>query len=127
MRTDPRAACANERETLLWALLHDAVAHPLMALTGYCALSLRFHNFTSKFAWPRVSATPLSVTKIATAFGYIDVTELADGVYSIQHPKVKHAFVTNATMPIEAAYKAVDWFQTLSQEFGGDFTLDIWR
>lgn len=53
MRTDPREACANERQRLGWALVHDGLAHPLMALTGYCKLSLRFHDWTSHKAWPR--------------------------------------------------------------------------
>lgn len=53
MRTDPRIACANERQRLLWAIAHDALAHPLMVLTAYCGLSLRFHDWTSHKAWPR--------------------------------------------------------------------------
>jgi hypothetical protein len=52
MRTDPRIACANEKERWGWAFLHDALAHPLMAFTGYCRWSLAFHNFTSRRAWP---------------------------------------------------------------------------
>lgn len=55
MRTDPREACANERQHLLWAIVHDGLAHPLMALTGYCKASLRFHDWTSHKAWPRVN------------------------------------------------------------------------
>ena len=53
MKRDPNAACANAEQRLLWAVLHDAVAHPLMALTGYCALAVRFHDYTSRKAWPR--------------------------------------------------------------------------
>lgn len=53
MRTDPRKACANVREKLLWAIFHDLVAHPLMAVTLYCSLSVRFHDWTSRKAWPR--------------------------------------------------------------------------
>lgn len=40
MKTDP-----NEKENMLWAFIHDAIAHPLMALTGY----------TSHRAWPRTN------------------------------------------------------------------------
>ena len=53
MRTDPRIACANERQRLLWALIHDGLAHPLMALTGYCKAAVAFHDYTSHKAWPR--------------------------------------------------------------------------
>lgn len=51
--TDPRTACSGLPQRHAWAVLHDLVAHPLMALTGYCRLSLRFHDFTSHWAWPR--------------------------------------------------------------------------
>lgn len=54
MRTDPRDACANERQRLLWALIHDGLAHPLMALTGYCKAAVAFHDWTSHKAWPRI-------------------------------------------------------------------------
>lgn len=53
MRTDPRDACKNERQRLLWAIVHDGLAHPLMVLTGYCKAALRFHDWTSHRAWPR--------------------------------------------------------------------------
>lgn len=53
MRTDPRVACANERQRFWWAVLHDLVAHPLMALTGWSKWALRFHDWTSHRAWPR--------------------------------------------------------------------------
>lgn len=53
MRTDPRDACKNERQRLLWAIVHDGLAHPLMVLTGYCKAALRFHDWTSYKAWPR--------------------------------------------------------------------------
>ena len=52
--TDPRDACApREQQRVFWALLHDVVAHPLMALTGWSNVGVRFHNFTSHKAWPR--------------------------------------------------------------------------
>lgn len=53
MRTDPRNACANNEERLLWALIHDGIAHPLMAVTLFSAWSLAFHDWTSQRAWPR--------------------------------------------------------------------------
>lgn len=53
MKRDPNAACANTEQRLGWAVLHDLVAHPLMALTGYSRLALKFHDYTSYKAWPR--------------------------------------------------------------------------
>ena len=53
MKTDPNKACTNKKERLFWAVLHDAVAHPAMALSGYSNWSMRFHNYTSHKAWPR--------------------------------------------------------------------------
>lgn len=53
MKTDPNKGCKNQTEKLGWAILHDLVAHPVMALTGYSNLSMRFHNYTSHKAWPR--------------------------------------------------------------------------
>lgn len=53
MKTDPNQACANESQRLLWAIIHDALAHPLMVLTGYSKGSLKFHDYTSLKAWAR--------------------------------------------------------------------------
>lgn len=50
--TDPRLACGNTQQHCFWAFVHDAVAHPLMALTGWCRASLWLHDFTSHRAWP---------------------------------------------------------------------------
>jgi hypothetical protein len=57
-RADPRKACANEQQRLFWALVHDGLAHPLMALTGYCKPAMRFHDWTSHKAWPRAEPAP---------------------------------------------------------------------
>lgn len=56
--TDPRRACANKEERLLWALLHDGVAHPLMALTLFSRWAVAFHDWTSQRAWPRIEDRP---------------------------------------------------------------------
>jgi hypothetical protein len=61
MRTDPRKACVNAEERKLWAWLHDAIAHPLMALFGWCDWSIRLHDWTSHKAWPRGEDELLSV------------------------------------------------------------------
>lgn len=58
MKTDPRDACKHQRQRLCWALLHDLVAHPLMALTLYSRWSIRFHDWTSHKAWPRPDDSP---------------------------------------------------------------------
>lgn len=55
MRTDPRVACKNREEDWLWALIHDLVAHPFMALTLWSRVSLQFHDWTARKAWPRTS------------------------------------------------------------------------
>jgi hypothetical protein len=57
MQTDPRKACANQEEKLLWALVHDGIAHPLMALTLFSDWAVAFHDWTSKKAWPRKTAS----------------------------------------------------------------------
>jgi hypothetical protein len=53
MKTDPNKACVQFEENKRWAIIHDLLAHPLMAITGYCKLSIRFHNWTSHKAWIR--------------------------------------------------------------------------
>lgn len=58
MKTDPNKGCANTEQRLLWAIVHDGLAHPLMALTGYCRWSLAFHDYTSRKAWPRCTEAP---------------------------------------------------------------------
>lgn len=122
MRTDPREACANETEKLGWALIHDLVAHPFMALTGYSQLSLRFHDWTSLKSWPRISGAFGQIIRVKSRFGILVVTKLNVGFYSIKHFSIEHTFVTNAHDPIEAVEKAEVWFQILSDEFGGIYT-----
>lgn len=50
--TDPILACGNTQQRCFWAFIHDAIAHPFMAFTGWSKISIRFHDFTSKRAWP---------------------------------------------------------------------------
>lgn len=52
MKKDPNKAC-DKPGHLGWAILHDALAHPFMALTGFSRLGVRFHDWTSHKAWPR--------------------------------------------------------------------------
>lgn len=51
MKTDPNRHCTKFREDRKWALLHDLVAHPFMALTFYSKISVKFHDYTSSLAW----------------------------------------------------------------------------
>lgn len=73
MKTDPNKGCANLEERLFWALAHDGIAHPLMALSGYAAWALRFHNFTSRKAWPRCAARPAAFTAAPEDQAALDV------------------------------------------------------
>lgn len=53
MKIDPLNHCTKFRQSLPWAIIHDLLAHPLMALTGYSCTSIKFHNYTSHKAWKR--------------------------------------------------------------------------
>jgi hypothetical protein len=54
MKLDPNTYCVNYKENLKWAIIHDIIAHPLMAITLYkCKIFIRFHNYTSHKAWKR--------------------------------------------------------------------------
>lgn len=53
MKVDPKKLCVVFEESLPWALLHDLVAHPFLALTGYSRSAVRFHDWTSCKAWRR--------------------------------------------------------------------------
>lgn len=123
MRTDPRAACSNDRELLGWAILHDLVAHPLMALTCWSRLSLRFHDWTSFRAWPRVKPEKLRqpVTIRTAHFGALQAREVARNVWSVDHPRVSHTLTTTAGDAVDAVALAERWFDDLATEHGGNF------
>ena len=53
MKIDPQKHCIDYNEHRGWAMLHDIIAHPLMALTNYSKLSINIHDYTSKKAWNR--------------------------------------------------------------------------
>jgi hypothetical protein len=67
MKTDPNTACDSENGSLVWAIIHDGLAHPLMAITGYSSWSLGFHDYTSHKAWPRCSNPSAIVTSAEDA------------------------------------------------------------
>lgn len=75
MRTDPRAACANTHERLGWAVLHDLIAHPLMALTGWSASS-NIYTFRHP-AVDRTFVTSAPTREIAQARADVWFAELA--------------------------------------------------
>jgi hypothetical protein len=54
MKTDPNSHCRKFKEIKRWAIIHDIIAHPLMAITGYSSWTVKFHNWTSRKAWIRI-------------------------------------------------------------------------
>lgn len=47
-------------EITRWAIVHDLIAHPLMALTRYSRWSMRFHTWSARRAWkPRHNLPPM--------------------------------------------------------------------
>lgn len=116
MRTDPRKACANEKQLLVWAIVHDLIAHPLMVLTGYSWTSLRFHDATSQRAWPRDNRTPRpfeSVVVQSDRWGPLLVTTTRPGLYQISHPVLAHRFGVKAVDVGDAVEQAQEWFDSL--------------
>lgn len=124
MRTDPRKACANEQQRTGWAFVHDALCHPLMALTCWSSWSLAFHDWTSFRAWPRVMpARPRAPIRVFTRhWGILNVVEVDHRFWSIDHPRVLHTLRVMADDAIQAAEQAERWFDDLAQEHGGNFT-----
>lgn len=53
MKKDPNNYCIVYTQSLFWAIIHDLIAHPMMAITNYTNISIRFHDFTSNKAWKR--------------------------------------------------------------------------
>lgn len=114
MRTDPRKACANAEERWFWAVVHDGVCHPLMAFTNWSRLSVRFHDWTSKHAWPRVQLAKLEVVTVKSrTHGPLTVQCLGPKLYSVQHPAIRHRINTMAADAIEAVDIAEAWFNSL--------------
>lgn len=116
MRTDPRTACANADERLGWALLHDFVAHPLMALFFWCPWTVRFHDWTSARAWPRVPDVPAAmVVSRVSRYGVIAARLDSPGYWRVFHGKFSHAVTIKTDDPDEAIRQAVVWFSELAE------------
>lgn len=115
MRTDPRKGCANERELLGWAILHDLIAHPFMVVTGYSRLSLRLHDYTSHKAWPRATVAPARTWRIKSArFGTLEISEIQPpGCYSVRHGRILHTLRVKAADRHDAQRQAEEWFASL--------------
>lgn len=124
MRTDPRAACANASERLGWAVVHDLLAHPMMALTNWASWAVAFHNWTSARAWPRkVTPTPQQLVPEPgkSRYGLLQVIEVAPGIWRVRHPRVGHSITLQSPGCDAACEKALEWFDSLAIEFGGAF------
>lgn len=54
MKKDPNKYCVKYKENILWAIIHDVIAHPLMAISLYKVdMFINFHDYTSSKAWMR--------------------------------------------------------------------------
>ena len=54
MKLDPNKYCVTYKQNLFWAMVHDIIAHPLMAFTLYkINWCIKFHDYTSNLAWKR--------------------------------------------------------------------------
>lgn len=122
MRTDPNEACTNTREDFFWAFVHDAVSHPLMALSLYSDWSLRFHNYTSHRAWPRVPSTShaegLVSWEDSKQRAYRLTWTRQEDFWTFRHPYINHD-VTVKAPDLPAAYRQMDeWFMSLEEVLG---------
>jgi hypothetical protein len=55
LKLDPNPLCQQPVERRLWAFIHDAICHPLVAITRYAGWAVRFHDYTSRLAWPEAT------------------------------------------------------------------------
>ena len=46
----------KQKEKFGWVLVHNCIAHPLMAVTLDSKWSVKFHDWTATKAWPRHEA-----------------------------------------------------------------------
>lgn len=114
MRTDPRSACANAEERLGWALVHDAIAHPLMALTGWSQLSVAFHDWTSHRAWPRPKTRLCQADSFPhPVHGILRVREiepLDHGFWAVDHGKKDRTVCVQARDMEDALAKGIEQY-----------------
>lgn len=125
MRTDPNTACANEEERARWAFVHDAISHPLMALTRWSKASLCFHDWTSRKAWPRpVEAAPASGAHYSRALGcMVTASALSTGDrWEIVAPDRSMRYGCVAKDALDALVRAEAWWRQYASEFEGNRT-----
>lgn len=113
MKTDPNRACANVEQRLIWALLHDGIAHPLMAITGYSRPAMRFHDWTSHKAWPRTEVPPALVVGRSRHGNPLRAWDLGAGFWCVEHPTISHVINVKAPGLAGAIRQADDWFDSL--------------
>jgi hypothetical protein len=112
----------NTEERTMWAFLHDAVSHPLMAFTNWSAWSLRFHDWTSFHAWPRVQSVRLREPVLMNSkWGMMVAVEVQPKFWRIQHPNMNNAIVQHGDDAVVILETAERYFQSLADEFGGPF------
>lgn len=123
MKTDPIEACPNAEQHFGWAIVHDFIAHPLMAFSLWSSWALKFHNWTSSKAWPREESPclPDFVEVWIPVWHEVKFRHLHGDVYEVLHPNVSHSFRYQAENEMEALMKAFDHFNDLASRFGGQF------
>lgn len=122
MKCDPSTACVNRHEVLRWAVVHDVLAHPLLALTGYAKFAVRFHDWTSSKAWPRLTKSepePVVLTAwLPGGQGLVVVTQVNSRIYKVRHPYVDHVYTCEADDRYDALQQGELWFASLRREVG---------
>lgn len=58
MKADPNTLCNKYEQRIGWAIFHDAVVHPLLALALYSTWATRLHDWSSHKAWIRTDNHP---------------------------------------------------------------------
>jgi len=92
MKLDPNKYCVNFKQNLGWALIHDIIAHPLMALTLYRAPWLiQFHRYTSEQAWIRGSKLKRQAKPDASKTGIAFKQHLG---WALVHDVIAHPLMT---------------------------------
>lgn len=115
MKCDPSTACVSRNEVLRWAVVHDLIAHPFLALSGYARRAVRFHDWTSARAWPR----PRKHLVLVAEYGLIRVwQDPMPGFFRVDHPTIKHSLVCKADNAQQALDKGREWFASLRREVG---------
>jgi hypothetical protein len=86
-----------------------------MAVSGWSAWSLRFHDWTSYRAWPRVPGFQGETLRVPSRHhGILTVHVTAPGIYSVRHPAIGHTYTTNGADVFEAVERAENWFTSLA-------------